>query len=544
MSSARQALTTVFAVLWLCAGALPAQTAGARASLAQTSRQYTTVSYLSGDLIYLNAGTNAGIREKSLVEIVRRDTVVATLEVQFVSSASSAARLTRGSAVLVGDTARFVPVPTLTPQPLVTAPPATGSTNEQTAAATPVASPRKATVRPVTGRLGLRYLMLNTGAGSQGHVTQPAVDLRIEGHQVNGSSMGFVVDARAYRQRSGDGRTAGSTRVYQSLVEYQRTNTFPVRIAAGRQLQSALSPIGFFDGLSVDVDGDHWRVGALGGTQPDYTTFQPSGGIREAGAWLQWHNAPGTGSLLQATLGGVGSYAPDGINREFAMLSTVLVTPTVSVYATQEVDINRGWKRDAASGKGITPTSLFATMRVAVTSSVSVNGGYDSRRNVRLYRDFLTPDVEFDDALRRGYWGGMTISVPHLYVSVDQRTSDGATVGTNRSSTASVAVSRVTPLGLGFRARGTSYRGPAVRGTLVSGGVEANPMGRFRIEATVGKRSDQYAANNMVPAHTTWVGLDADAGISRTWYLMASTYREVGAADRLLQQYIALSWRF
>ena len=48
----------------------------------------------------------------------------------------------------------------------------------------------------------------------------------------------------------------------------------------------------------------------------------------------------------------------------------------------------------------------------------------------------------------------------------------------------------------------------------------------------------------MVPVRTTWVGFDADAGIGRQWYVMVSTYREVGATDRLLQQYVSLSWRF
>ncbi|MEQ1691853.1 MAG: hypothetical protein ABMA00_11235 [Gemmatimonas sp.] len=502
--------------------------------------RWARVTYLSGELVYIDAGSVAGLREKSVVDVMRRDSVVAVLEVQFVSSSSASGKITRGSGVVIGDSARFTP----TVDAVVVASSATPRTDSVTAAATRVADARKKGPRTVQGRVGLRYMSLQTGAGASGRLTQPAIDLRLEGHRMDGSPLGILIDARAHRQTTGSGRIDGSTRVYQSLVEYQGGGQFPVRVTAGRQLSSVLSPLGFFDGLTLDIDRKHWRVGALGGTQPDFLNFRPSGAIKEAGAWLQWHNAPNSGSMFQTTLGGVGSYTADGVNREFALLSTIYVSPVVSLYATHELDVNRGWKKTAEAGKALTPTSTFATLRVALNRSLSVNGGYDSRRSVRLYRDFLTPDVAFDDALRKGYWGGVSMSIPHVYASADMRTSDGETVGRSQSNTAMLSVTRLTPLGIGMRARATNYTGPTVTGTLTSGSVEVNPFGRIRIEATAGRRDDQRASEGMVPVRTTWVGFDADAGIGRQWYVMLSTYREVGATDRLLQQYVSLSWRF
>jgi hypothetical protein len=282
----------------------------------------------------------------------------------------------------------------------------------------------------------------------------------------------------------------------------------------------------------------------LGGTQPDFANFRPSADIREGGTWVQWHNATGSGTIVQTTLGAVGSYATAGINREFALASTMVVTPVFSLYATQELDVNRGWRKDAEGGQGLSPTSTFATLRVAVTPALSLQGGYDSRRSVRLYRDFLTPDIAFDDAFRRGYWGGAALSIPHLYLSVDSRTSDGLTVGRNQSHTATLSMSRITPLQIGGRARATRYDGPAVRGTLTSVSLEIDPWNRLRMEATVGRRNDESAFDGMIPAKTTWLGLDADAGIGRSWYVMFSSYREIGPSDRLLQSYAGLSWRF
>ncbi len=514
---------------------------------ADSTWRWAKVTYLSGESIYLDAGTLAGLREKSVVELLRGDTVAVVLEVQFVASARAAARITRGTGVAIGDSVRFRPVRDAAIVASIDAARATaaGDTRvaDSTASARP-ATPRRSSPRVVSGRIGLRYLSLQTGAGASGRVTQPALDVRLEGHRIGGSPLGMIVDARAHRQRSGSGRTDGSTRVYQSLLEYQGAGAFPVRITAGRQLSSVLSPLGFFDGVTLDVDRRHWRVGVLGGTQPDYANFRPSGEIREAGAWLQWHTAPGSGTIFQSTIGGVGSYGVDGINREFALLSTMLVTPVVSLYTTHELDVNRGWKQSAESGKAVIPTSTFATLRVALGRALSVQGGYDSRRSVRLYRDFLTPDIAFDDAFRRGYWGGASVSIPHLFVSADSRISDGETVGRNQSSTASVSVTRLSKLGIGLRARGTRYDGPAVSGTLTSASLEIDPWGRVRIEATMGRRDDRRAQTGMTPARTTWVGFDADAGIGRSWYLMASSYREIGESERMLQQYLGLSWRY
>jgi len=538
MSSSRLGLSAAVVAALVLGNAL-----GAQAAPSAPRWQWTRVSYLSGESVYIDAGTSAGLREGATADVMRRDSVVATLEIQFVSSSRASGRATRGGPIVVGDSVRFLAAPEL-----ITV--AAGASSSGASAPGGTATPGTATARSsrkartITGRAGLRYMDLQTGTGASGRLTQPAIDLRLEGHRVNGSPIGLVIDARAHRQTTGTGRTDGSTRVYQSMIEYQGAGPLPVRVSVGRQLSNVLSPLGFFDGVTVDVDRTHWRFGVLGGTQPDYANFHPSADIREGGTWLQWHNATGTGTIVQATLGAIGSYATAGINREFALATTMVVTPVFSVYATQELDLNRGWRKDAEGGKAISPTSTFATLRVAVTRALSLQGGYDSRRSVRLYRDFLTPDVAFDDAFRRGYWGGAALSLPHVYLSADSRTSDGLTAGRNQSQTATLSLSRITALQFGTRLRATRYDGPTVRGTLTSASLEVDPWNRFRVEATVGRRDDQRAFDGMIPAKTTWVGIDADAGIGRAWYVMFSSYREIGPSDRLLQNYTGLSWRF
>ena len=534
MSPARLGLSAALAAVCIVSNAL-----GAQEAPSAPSWQWTRVSYLSGESVYIDAGTSAGLREGAKADVMRRDSVVAVLEILYVSSSRASGRAISGGPIVLGDSVRFLAAPEIIAGAAGAA--AASSVTGDGGATTP-RTRRQA--RAITGRVGLRYMDLQTGTGANGRLTQPAVDLRLEGHRMSGSPIGLVVDARAHRQTSGSGRTVGSTRVYQSMLEYQGAGPLPVRVSVGRQLSTVLSPLGFFDGVTVDVDRKHWQFGVLGGTQPDFANFRPSADIREGGTWVQWHNATGSGTIVQTTLGAVGSYATAGINREFALASTMVVTPVFSLYATQELDVNRGWRKDAEGGQGLSPTSTFATLRVTVTPALSLQGGYDSRRSVRLYRDFLTPDIAFDDAFRRGYWGGAALSIPHLYLSVDSRTSDGLTVGRNQSHTATLSMSRITPLQIGGRARATRYDGPAVRGTLTSVSLEIDPWNRLRMEATVGRRNDESAFDGMIPAKTTWLGLDADAGIGRSWYVMFSSYREIGPSDRLLQSYAGLSWRF
>jgi hypothetical protein len=524
----------------------PADTTG-KAVASPSPYTWAHVTYLSGESVYLDAGTTQGLREKSTVQIVRKDSVVATVEVQYVSSTRAAGVPRAGGAtIVVGDSGRFLPTAAVvaTPSDSATRAVATASASSAPSILAPSTNTTHRGPRTMTARVGVRYLSIHNGTSASGQITQPAFDLRLEGHRIGQSAFGLVVDARAHQQRSGAGRVDNSTRVYQSAIEYQTAGTSPSRLTMGRQLSTVLSPVGFFDGVSLDFDNAHWKYGAIAGTQPDQVKFMPAADIREAGAYVQWHNAPGTRGLYQATVGGVGSYGVDGVNREFVLLNTMIVNPLVSIYATQELDLNRGWKRAAEQNRPLTWSSTFATARVAVARGFSLNAGYDSRRNIRLYRDFITPDVAFDDALRRGYFGGASVSAPHLFANVDTRISDGATVGKSTSNTASLTVSRLTLLGISLRARGTQYDGPTVSGQLVSGSLEIAPRGLFRIEASAGRRKDARASADFGATTSTWVGVDADAGIGRSWYLMLSHYRETGQLDRVLQQYIGLSWRY
>lgn len=525
----RAAFVTLATLLLLAA---PMTAVGAQqpvAAAANSGVAWGRVTYISGGTIYLDAGSKAGLREGARVDVVRLGQAIAQLTVTSISSTRAACSILNALMdPAVGDSARFIPV--VDKSPVV----ADGAS----------ATRARQRHNALRGRLGVRYLMVEPGSGVPGW-TQPAFDFRLDGHQIGGSPLGVVMDVRAYRQRSGaSGRgAAASTRVYQGNMEWNSTNS-PLRVNVGRQLSPSLSNMGIFDGMSLELNGHHVSAGAVGGAQPDAASFGLSGIVREYGAYLQAHNAPTGVGAWSVTLGGIGSYDHGKIDREFGYLQALLSSRHVSLFATQELDINRGWKADV-EGKSTVPTSTFAVLRLAPVDAVSFNVGYDNRRSVRLYRDFVDPETEFDDTFRQGGWAGVSVNAgSHVRLNTDARQSRGGTGNDARSYTGSLGVFRLTPLGLGAQLRTSAYSGSVAEGKLMSGSVELNPWNRFRLEASGGTRLDTRPLSDVATRKLAWQGLDLDFGLGRSLYLMFSAYREKGDAGRSMQGYTAISWRF
>lgn len=514
------------------------------AAVTTSSSSWAHVTYLSGQSVYLDAGTRQGLRAGSTLEVLRGDTLVAELSVEYVSSTRSSCRIVRSNIpVAIGDSARFTPAATLSGPVVANAPDD----------ATPSVRQSRRAQRPIRGRLGVRYLTIDPGIGASGVIRQPALDLRLDGHRVNGSPFGITVDARAHRDRTVHRDSSGVrtyeptsiTRVYQSALEFNPLES-GIRVAAGRQFSSALSTIGIFDGVAIDADHSRWAIGALAGTQPEPTSFGLSSDIREYGSYLQLHNssAGAPNALWSATVGGIGSYARGEIDREFLYFQSSYNARVISLYAVQELDLNRGWKRDA-EGSATVPTSTFALMRISVAPAVTLNAGFDNRRSVRLYRDRLTPEIEFDDSFRRGAWGGASLALgSHLHASADARRSTGGAGDATESITGIIGLSRMTALQFGFHARTTSYTGAMAQGRLVAGSVDISPFSLFHLEGGGGTRRDKQSAGLGSAPSATWWEVNADVGVGRSVYLLTSLYRERSADARSSQMYVALSYRF
>lgn len=514
----------------------PTIAATAITSRSASGTAWARVTYLSGESVYLDAGTKQGLKIGTHLDVLRGNTFVAQLVVEYISSSRASCRIVKSTMpVAVGDSAQYdAQMPT---EARVAA----------AASVTPASGTsalKRASPRPVRGRVGVRYLRSDPGLGPAAVLIRPAFDLRADGHQMNGTPIGLTIDVRAYRDRrtGATGSSSNVTRVYQGLLEVSPSGS-SARLGIGRQFSTALTSIGIFDGVSLDVNRSRWSTGALAGSQPELGSFGLSSEVREYGAYVQLHNERNVAPAWATTLGAIGSYVHGEIDREFAYLQTAFTSRRLTWYAAQELDVNRGWKSQA-EGTAVSPTSTFTMLRLGVTNDFQLNVGYDSRRTVRLYRDFLTPEIEFDDSFRQGAWGGLSLTAfGRLRASADARRSTGGNAGTTESYTGMLSVSRLTPLQIGVRGRGTSFNGLTARGSLTSAGLEITPVGSLHLEGTAGVRHERAVADTVGSAPVRWNELSADVGVGRSVYILLSAYREIGVT-RSSQAYVALSYRF
>jgi hypothetical protein len=497
------------------------------------------VTFITTSSAYVSAGKLDGLIEGSRVDVVRRGRPVAELKVAFLSTHQAACQIvSMVDSVIVGDTARYVPVATaVTPLAPGAAPTARQASQR---------SSRGSSAGRLRGRVGLYYLTVVQRDSFGGQFSQPSGDIRLYGAGLGGSPIGLMVDLRSRRLvQAFPGSPTSSvdqTRVYQAALSWQATGS-AVRFTTGRQYAPGISSVGLLDGAAVEVGQSTWDYGLFAGMQPELVNLGFSSDISQMGAYVRRHNRPASVTRWSMTAGASGSYLNGHTNREFLYLQANYLTRHLSVYAVQEVDYYRPWRR-VDGEKAISPTSTFANMQLQVTSGFSLTAGVDNRRSVRLYRDVVNPATVFDDTFRQGVWAGFAIRTPrHFRASFDARTNHDATNGTANTYTVALGAERLTPLGISLRSRSTRYTTGVRDGWLNSVSFGLEPWGRGSIALTSGWRTerDTTAAPTL---NIRWMSADMDVSLARSLFVIVSAYRETGGVEAHDLLYAGLSFRF
>jgi hypothetical protein len=516
---------------WLAAVAAPV---AAQDSAAVKAAHIT---YLTSATAYLDAGRLDGLREAARVEVVRGKATIGVLKVTFLASHRAACDIVSSSAALaVGDTVRFVPA----------APP-----REAAAAVSPAPAStpeRRARTGPgLRGRIGVEYFNIHQSDGAGGSLSQPSLSFRLDGHPVGAPSLNVTVDVRARRTHmilpDGSAVTDGRNRVYQAALSLNAPGS-PTRVTLGRQLSWDLASVGLFDGVLAEVNEPDWSSGVFTGSQPEPLQLGLSSSVVELGGYAQRHSRPGAAAHWSVTLGATGSYEQAHANREFAFVQGSYVGPRLSTFLAQEIDYYRWWKLGPGM-HAVSPTSTFATFQYRATATVTLDAGFDNRRNVRLYRDVVNPETTFDDAYRQGAWVGVWVQPSRRFrLGFDARSSGGGAAGQASSYTLSLGVDRLTGLGLTLRTRSTRYTNPQLSGWLQSGALAFEPGAWLRLQLNGGVRAERNPLADPVATSVTWVGADADLTLARAWYVMLSATHQRGGADGNDQAFGGLSFRF
>ena len=505
----------------------------ARAQAQDTTTVGTAkVTYVSGPSFYISAGRQDGLIEGSEIQVLEGDSTVARLRVRYLSSHQSECIAVSGeSAVKVGDVVRFTPSAKVPPPPLA----ADSARRHRSETA-----PGNARLH---GRIGVRYLAVNDNGAGLGY-GQPAADIRMAGENLPGS-LGLALDVRARRTTSSFSGTADQTESHTAAYEanlFWRSPGSPLRVSLGRQFSQSLSAVNLFDGGLVEFYKPTWRTGAFAGVQPD-PELGFSTDIQEFGGFFGLSNRPGSRSNWGTTIGVVGSYFQGKANREFAYLQMSYSDRNLSVFGAQELDYYRPWKADAGE-QPLSLTSTYATANLRLGRRVSLYGGYDTRRNVRLYQDVVDPVTSFDDAYRQGAWGGIGFSDNRWRASFDARSSFGGPDGTATALTGTAGVNRISELGVSIWGRVTRYTNPRLDGWLYALRAGGDIAGPLHLELNGGVRKETEPLAFPTDRSITWFGADLDLALGRSWYLLFSANREIGDPGRSDQFYTALTWRF
>jgi hypothetical protein len=509
------------------------------------STRMAAITYISGSSLYVNAGRADGVREGMVLDVVRGSGVIASIRAVFLSSHSSSCDVVSSTEPpAVGDSVRYHPAV----EPIAVA------AYDSNATRATERTRRRAWQRPVRGHAGIRYLRIAQPGIDGAATTQPSADVHIEATGLGGTPVGFVIDGRGRRTIGGLGTSIanGQTLVYEASMSLAN-DASGTRISAGRQYSAALSPVSLFDGITAEVNRARWAMGLFSGVQPDVATMSFSTAVREMGGYLQLHSEPASTVPWSMTAGGVESRDLGELNREFGFAQLTASGRFVTLYATQEVDVNRGWKRTAGE-PAVSPTSSFATVQIRLADWLSLNSGVDNRRNVRLYRDFVSPETEFDDAFRQGMWGGANLTVIHrIRIGADARTNRGGAAGESSFYTGTFGIDPTTGLGLEARARSTRFRTDRTEGWLHSWSAGTSPWDIVRLEVNGGLRSQRLVAQGpttgtVAPftslADTRWIGGSLDISVGRSWYILLSGTRDGTGVERVDQLYSSLVFRF
>ena len=502
----------------------------------------TKITYVTESSVYVESGTDDGLNVGDKVEILQGDKTVAVLEVTYAATHKSVCgRIASDVKLAVGDTARFTPRFPHGPMVAAQGPPALGGPVAPSPPAPP--PPHRLGLR---GRVGLRYFWVKqSDAGLE--YRQPMLDLRVDGTHVLGSAFDLGVDMRARRTyrsfENGNSTSEGRNRLYSAFVAW-RPNDSPLRVALGRQFSPSLGGVSIFDGALVEYRKSGFAAGAFLGNPPDPVSFAHSSEIREEGAFVEFGSPIGAPRRWVLTTGAVTSTSHGEVNRDYLYVQGFYDNRSLSLYGLGEADVNRGWRKEA-EGKTWSLTSGTVSARYRFGESFSVDGGFDDRRSVRIYRDYISPETEFDDRYRRGTWAGFDGRAgTHFGYGVNARRSDDGNGNKADSYTLSLRFIRLTAWGLDVRTRSTHYTSEHLKGWLHSVNASAAITDRSQFGAYVGTRNETALDLFVQQGRLNWIGVDYDIVFTRHWMFILNLEKNSGQNESNQQMFATVTYRF
>jgi hypothetical protein len=194
-------------------------------------------------------------------------------------------------------------------------------------------------------------------------------------------------------------------KIYSLAFKYDINKS--THLSIGRRINEKISNIGAMDGLQIEKTINHFSLGALAGTRPDYTDYGFNFNLLQYGAYVS------AGTLTadkynETSLAFMQQTNNGKTDRRFIYFqhSNSLVK-NLFFLGTFEVDLYKltidSLKNEHPSNT-FNPTGLYLSLRYRIASSLTISGSYDARKNVMYYETYKSYiDRILESEIRQGF---------------------------------------------------------------------------------------------------------------------------------------------
>lgn len=434
------------------------------------------IKYLTAEYVYLDAGSSAGLAVGDVLYVVRsQEQVIAKIEVVFVAENSASCKiLSSQKSIQAGDAAVVVKQKEKPARESVEKPEAEAPL---LAEPEPAPAPRRrertyGSSMRLSGSISAQYYHLEDRTANNLDFTRPALRVNLRARRLFGKELTLRLRSRTYhnmRTRSynlGVPEDEWRNRVYELSLSYEEPAA-PVNFRMGRIITNFISGVGYIDGGQLQYNlSRSLRMGAFAGTQPNWRTSSFQTTVTKYGGYFNFSSGNYQTRYFESTLAGATERNTGMVSREFLYLQNTLnFGARLNLFQSAEVDVNRDWRKEKV-GQSVSLSSLYLSGRYRVSSGLTLGMIFDNRKNYWTYEIRTLADSLFDDALRTGLRGNISLRLPgssYLYANAGVRKRQGDPE-TTRSFSAGFNTSNLLLRGFFLQLNAAGFSGPLTEG--------------------------------------------------------------------------------
>jgi hypothetical protein len=412
----------------------------------------STIAYISGVTVYINAGRLADVGEGDTAAVFHANLKIGSVVVTATADSSSAARiLAQSENFRIGDTVTIMVSAPVKKHESLVASEGRPNTTEGGATSTPTDHPA---MNVLSGTIALQYIMI-AAEDSRLNLSQPAALIQMNVANLLGVGMSLRLYSVSFLNGNGAYALYGNRAGLENNV-YQASLTGEVAGAGfgygiGRLNSPYVSGLGTFDGGQVYYRISSFTFGVLGGAASSVPASSLSFSGTKNAAFVNYRSGRDVFHQFDGTVA-YGLQMRNGqLDRNFLYLQNSLsLGSRLSFYETSEVDMSK--PSDGTHVPGLSFSNTFFSINYFPTKWLFANVGYDAYRNVYLFQTMkYIPDSLIDRNILQGFRGSASAYLPgQITVSVNgsYRTRNGY-ARSEHTLGGSVRASDLLDLGIG-----------------------------------------------------------------------------------------------